>query len=76
LLRGSGSIFKPSLTWFGLYWFLFWFGLIVPGVTDLLGLRIFLRLLVVDGGDSMGAFAVFVCGMSGSFCGITMSDFG
>jgi len=52
----SFSIFTFTSGWFGLRFF--WLGLTVPGVTDLLGLRIFLRLLVVEGGDNMGA-AIF-----------------
>ena len=49
----------------------------MPGVTDLLGLRIFLRLLVVEGGDNMGV-VIFELSLNTLCTGdwITLSVFG
>ena len=53
-MSGSSSVLISVLIWLGLRFF--WLGLTVPGVTDLLGLLIFLRSLVntEDGGDNIG----------------------
>jgi hypothetical protein len=48
----SLSNFTTSFPWMGLKDF--WPGLTVPGVTDLLGRRILRKLLVVEGGESIG----------------------
>ena len=53
----SRSVLMVAEGWFGLRFF--WLGLTVPGVTDLLGRLINLRLLVVEGGDNIGVVVVF-----------------